>query len=155
MIQMAMTVAEHGAFERMVGRWQGTERLHPAPHDPFGGIAAAVIVNRPILGGLMLVQEYRQSRNGETALEGHAVFRWDPADGRYAMHWFDSSGRAPAEFRGTFDDGVLVLEHRAAHGLSRASFDFRRDDRYGFRMEVSPNGVAWYPFIEGDYRRVE
>ena len=82
---------------------------------------------------------------------GHGVFRWDQETQDYALHWFDSMGQVPSEFRGNFERGILTLECRHPPALTRAAFDFRRPKRYAYSMEVSPDGGNWFPFMSGTY----
>ena len=142
----------HRRLEKLIGQWEGEERVHPTPWSP-GGIARGRVANRLALDGFAVVQDYHHEGPDGTRFEGHAVFRWDSETGDYVCHWFDSFGGAPSEFRGEFDGDVLVLTSRGAQGFTRARFDLSETDRYGYRMDVSPDGESWVPFLEGTYRR--
>ena len=69
----------HKKLSRLIGEWSGGETMHPAPWDPVGGPATARIVNRPILDGFAVVQEYQQIRNGVPNFSGHGVWWYDEA----------------------------------------------------------------------------
>ncbi|WP_325310503.1 DUF1579 family protein [Longimicrobium sp.] len=144
----------HLKLETMAGTWRGEERIRPAPWDPAGGSASALIVNRLALGGQVLVQDYEQARGGRPAFTGHGVLRWDDAEQVYVFHWFDSLRTTPAEFRGSFGGGVLTLVRREPRGSARAVWEFAADGQsYQYRMDVSGDGERWTPYLEGAYVR--
>lgn len=152
-MDMPRPTEAHQALGRIVGEWSGAERIHPSPWDPQGGDAHGVVSNKVSCDGFAVVQEYEQRRGGATNLRAHGVFTYDPNRDRYLLYWFDSSGmQAMSEFAGTFVDGVMKLE-TSGDFRSRATFDFSAEDRYRFLMEVSPDGVNWAPFMDGEYTR--
>ena len=152
-MEMPRPGAEQRKLEILVGSWRGDETLSPSPWDPKGGTAVGRTVNRLALDGFAVIQDYQQQREGQTNFLGHGVFRWD--DGTYVLHWFDSMGMAPSEYRGNFDGNTLVMTARLTQGFSRATFDFRRPGSYHFRMEVSPDGNQWFTMIDGQYIRTD
>lgn len=138
----------------MEGTWRGEEHIHPAPWDPAGGPAHGVVVNRIALHGQVLVQDYAQSRGGSVVFSGHGVLRWDAEGQEFAFHWFDSLRPDPAEFRGRFGGHALTLVRREPHGHARATWEFAPGGgSYRYRMDVSPDGERWTPYIEGTYVR--
>jgi hypothetical protein len=144
----------HARLRKLVGRWQGRETLYPAPWDPTGGTATAVVDNRVVLDGFAVVQEYQQSRGSGPNFAGHAVLWWDPAAEQHVMTWFDAMSGTPTEYRGGFDGDVLTLTSAVTPGgFSRCTFDCRTPDRYEFILEVSEDGETWTPAMEGAYRR--
>ncbi len=150
---MPKVTEAHRQLERLVGAWSGEERLYPSPFDPQGGAAVGRVRNRLALDGFAVVQDYEQERDGAIGFRGHGVFRWDADDRSYALHWFDSLGLAPSEFRGGFEGDVLTLVNAGPQGVTRAVFELRGDDSYVYRMQVSPDGSNWFPFMEGTYAR--
>lgn len=151
---MPQPLQSHTRLHRLHGAWVGQEHIHPSPFDPVGGAATGRAVNRSALGGLGMVQEYTQYREGSPNFEGHGVFWVDPASGEYVMTWFDSMGGAPSEFRGGFEGEALSLTARALQGFTRARYVFTGPHSYSFSMEVSGDGAEWSPFMTGEYRRV-
>jgi hypothetical protein len=144
----------HKRLAPLVGSWSGLETLHPAPWDPVGGSARGRVVNREILEGFAVVQEYEQRRGGTRNFSGHGVFWYDPAALEYVMTWWDTMGGAGSHFRGGFEGDRLVLNSTMPQGgLCRAIFDLSAPDRYSFLMEISPDGDAWHPAMEGAYRK--
>jgi hypothetical protein len=152
--QMPKPGEAHARLGLLVGRWQGRETMFPAPWDPTGGTATAVVDNRVVLDGFAVVQEYQQSRDNGPGFAGHAVLWWDPAADQHVMTWFDAMSGTPTEYRGGFDGDVLTLTSAVAQGgFSRCTFDCRTPDRYVFMLEVSADGHIWTPVMEGAYRR--
>lgn len=144
--------AAHTRLHALAGLWSGEERLHPAPWDPAGGMANAVVRNRVVLDGFAVVQEYEQYRDGNRTFSGHGLFWWDGAANQYVMTWFDSMMGVPAEFRGGFEGDVLRLMNTMPQGgVVRCSFDCGVRGEYVFTMEVSQDGQAWSPSMEGAY----
>ncbi len=142
----------HARLHALVGQWGGEERLHPAPWDLAGGAATAFINNRLALDGFSVIQEYEQYRDGRPTFSGHGVFWWDEDAHQYVMTWFDSMSGTPADFRGGFDGDVLQLvNQRSQGGFSRCTFDHGMPGEYVFMLEVSNDGVAWAPSMEGAY----
>jgi len=144
----------HKKLAALVGEWTGDETLHPSPWDPAGGGAQAQVTNRWVADGFALVQEYEQRRNGRVSFRGHGVFWFDPTRDEYVMHWWDSMGGSAGEYRGRFDGDVLLLSAPMPQGgHSRTSWRLTGPDAHTFLMEVSPDGQAWQPAMEGRYRK--
>jgi hypothetical protein len=143
----------HRKLAKFEGSWEGEEQIHPSPFDPKGGPAKARVHNQLALNGFAVVQDYEQERNGAVNFRGHGVLRWDAGQQCYVFHWFDSMGFPPSEFRGSFEGNVLTLTSQGPQGHTRAVFDFFAADRYTYKMDVSPNGQQWFPFMEGKYLR--
>ena len=152
-MEMPKITPEHKKLDRLVGRWRGEEKLYHSPWEPKGGAATGRVNNRSALDGFIVVQEYEQERNGAATFRGHGVFSYDPDRKGYSMHWFDSMGGPPNEFKGDFEGNVLRLTALAQMGHSRATFDLSREDNYTFKMEVSQDGKQWYTFMEGNYAK--
>ncbi len=143
----------HRRLEKLVGKWSGEERLAPSPWDPAGGTAVGRMNNRLALDGFVVVQDYEQERNGTVGYRGHGVFSWDATESRYVLHWFDSIGAPPNDFRGGFEGDVLTLTGKHGPGQARVVFDVREPGRYRFRMEGTQDGASWMTFMEGDYAK--
>lgn len=154
-MQMPALTAAHRQLERLVGNWRGEERIHPSPFSE-GGVAHARVRNVRALDGFAVVQDYEQTRDvpGMPAtFRGHGVFRVDAASHQYVMHWFDTFGQTPAEFRGALEGDVLRVTQATDQGQVRATWDLGTPDRYKYTMEVSPDGEHWALFMDGTYVR--
>jgi hypothetical protein len=81
------------------------------------------------------------------------VFHWDAAREECVLHWFDSMGMPPNEFRGRFEGHVLTMVSESPQGRSRAIFDFGREGAYSFKMDMSPDGRQWQTLMEGGYEK--
>ncbi len=152
-MEMPKPTEAHRKLEKLVGQWTGEERLFPSPWDPKGGTAVGRVQNRLALDGFIVVQDYEQRRGGVVNFRGHGVFSWNAGEAVYVLHWFDSTGLPPNQFRGGFEDDVLTLTDHGPQGHFRVVFDHRQPDRYSFRMEVSQDGNAWQTLMEGSYSR--
>jgi Protein of unknown function (DUF1579) len=152
-MEMPTLNEHHRRLAKLVGSWKGEEKLSPSPWDPAGGTAIGTVRNQTALDGFAVIQDYEQQRNGAVTFRGHGVFTWDSNQGSYVLHWFDSMGMPPNDFRGSFEGEVLSLTNKGPMGLSRCSFDLREPNAYRFRMEVSPDGKQWQTFMEGKYQK--
>jgi hypothetical protein len=47
---------------------------------------------------------------------------------------------------------VLTLVNAGPQGMTRAVFEFGARS-YTYRMQASPDGTNWFPFMEGTYTR--
>jgi len=144
----------HKKLSSFVGDWIGTETLHPSPWDPAGGTAAARVVNRWVVDGFAVVQDYEQRRGGAVNFRGHGVIWFDAARQQYVMHWVDSMSGNNSEHRGAFTGDVLTLgAPMPMGGHSRTVWDFSKPGAYTFLIEVSPDGQNWAPAMSGAYTK--
>ncbi len=145
---------QHENLARMGGDWTGEEIVHPSPWDPAGGPARGKMRTRVSLDGFFVISDYEQTRGEQVTYRGHGVYGWDAARESYTMHWFDSMGGGFGEpARGTWAGKTLTFRLQSPMGHARYVYDFDADDRYRFRIETSPDGTAWAPFLEGTYTR--
>ncbi len=153
-MQMPTPTKEHAELARLAGDWQGTETLFPSPWEPEGGTALGRTRSRIALDGFALVIDYEQERDGAITFRGHGVMTYDPGEGCYVLHWFDSIGSPPERFSGTFDGDVLTLAHGGPGMHARLCYDVSREGILRTRMEMSQDGVEWGTFFECDYEPV-
>ena len=154
-MSMPKPTEAHQKLAKLAGRWRGIEKLHPSPFDPAGGEAEGRVDNRLALDGWIVLQEYEQERGGAVNFKGHGVFSFDPGRNVHVMTWWDSFSGVANEYAGDWQGDVLTLNAKTPHGHSRAGFDLSKAGEYGFKMEVSPDGNQWFPFMEGQYRRID
>lgn len=143
----------HRKLERLAGNWTGQEKIYPSPWDPNGGTATARITNRLALDGFAIVQDYEQERRGKVTFRGHGVVCWDSMQKCYVFHWFDSMGMPPNQFKGIFEGNIFSLTCVDKQGHSRSVMEFTDASHYRWKMEMSPDGKQWIPFMEGQYER--
>lgn len=152
-MNMPKASAAHKKLHKFEGTWSGDEELMPSPFDPKGGPAKGRAKNKIALDGFAVVQEYQQKRRGKVSLLGHGVFRYDAIANEYQMLWLDSTGSAASTFRGSFDGKLMQLSSKDEQGQLRCSFEFTKKDIYVFKMEFSPDGNEWHPFMTGKYKK--
>jgi hypothetical protein len=144
----------HKKLEGFVGTWSGSETMYPSPWSPTGGTAKANVVNRSILDGFAVVQEYEQRAGKTVTFRGHGVFWFDEKKGEYVMTWWDSANGSASEFRGSFEGDVLTMSSPSPDGGSaRVVWDISKPGRYGFAMQSSQDGQTWQPSMDGSYKR--
>ncbi|MGD8276415.1 MAG: DUF1579 family protein [Gemmatimonadota bacterium] len=149
---MPQPTEHHRKLERLTGRWEGTETMHPSPWDPKGGQATGRNDSRFALDGFAVITDYEQERDGAITFRGHGVMTWDAKAECYTLHWFDSMGSPPEVFRGNFDGDVLTVSHGGAMHV-RLTWDFTTDGIMRSGMQTSQDGEVWTPLFECDYRR--
>ena len=152
-MEMPKPSPEQRKLERLAGRWEGEEKVHPSPWGPTGGTAVGRVENRMAVDGFALLQDYEQDRGHPGLFRGHGVFHYDAASGEYVLQWIDNSGMPGSMYRGTFEGDVLTMTTRSPAGSGRATWTLDGADAYRYLMEVSPDGVTWHPFLEATYRR--
>ena len=140
-------------LERLAGTWEGEETVHPSPFDPAGGSARATVRNTIAADGFALVQDYEQDRGRPEKFRGHGFVHHDPVTSQFVFQWIDNSGMGAGTFRGGFEGDVLSLVQETPAGRMRATWTLDGGETYRYRMDVSPDGASWFPFLEGVYRR--
>jgi len=145
----------HARMERMAGRWEGEETMHPSQWDPRGGTATGRMDSRVALSGFAVIGGYEQERDGAVTFTGHSVMTCDAKQDLYRMHWFDCMGSPPEVFEGRFEGDVLTLAHGGPGMHARMTYDLREPGRMKTRMEMSPDGSSWNTLFEASYRRVD
>jgi len=155
MMEMPKPTEAHKKLTTMAGKWAGQERLHPSPWDAKGGMATSRVDNRVALDGFALLHDYEQERNGAVTFRGHGVLTFDAREQCYLMHWWDSMGFGANVYKGKFEGTTLSMARREAQGHSRVVWEFPDGGNYKFRMDFSPDGSQWHPFMEGAYARAE
>jgi uncharacterized protein YodC (DUF2158 family) len=153
MMEMPKPTPGHARLQSLAGNWKGEERMHPSQWDPKGGTAVGRMQNQFSLNGFALISDYEQERDGSVTFTGHGIFTFDPADGSYALHWFDCMGSPPEVFRGRFEGDVLTLAHGGPGMNARMTYDLTDPSKLTSRMEMSQDGVHWMTLFDGWYKK--
>lgn len=142
-------------LQGLAGEWEGEEDIATTRWGQ-GGAARGFIQTRSAAAGKLLVQDYRQERDGKTTLEAHAVFTTGPEHDGYGLYWYDSYGFVPAApAPGVWDGQRLVFIRSSSRGQTRHVYTFEGDDAFTLRLESSfDGGVSWERVMDGRYRRV-
>jgi len=154
-MEMPKPTEEHRKLVSLLaGHWSGVEKMYPSPWDPQGGTAKATIDARAACDGFCVVTEYVQKRDGRVSYVGHGVTGYDAQHRRYLQHWSDSvSGMPPEAKPGVWDGDTLTFHGAGPAGRTRYVYRFVAPGVQEFRIEVSPDGANWHPFVEGRYVR--
>jgi uncharacterized protein YodC (DUF2158 family) len=152
-MDMPRPTEHHRKLEKLAGRWEGTEVMHPSPWDARGGTAIGRTTSRVDLSGFALISDYAQERDGEVTFTGHGVWTYDRNEGSYLLHWFDCMGSPPEVFKGRFDKDVLTVAHGGPGIHARLTYDLSQPGRLTSRMDMSTDGKEWKTLFEGTYER--
>ncbi|SFS18445.1 Protein of unknown function [Dyella sp. OK004] len=139
----------------LIGQWQGEEQIATTRWGP-GGLATATVDARLELGGKAIVLDYRETRDGQPALQAHALIVAGPEHDQFGLYWFDSFGFVPAAAAPGYWDGQrLVFLRSSPRGQTRHIYVPEGEGAYRLTLESSfDGGVHWEPVLTGSYRRV-
>jgi hypothetical protein len=141
-------------LSRLAGEWQGDETIATTRWGQ-GGPARGHFNAGMQLNGRILVQDYREEREGKVVLQAHAVFVAEPDHDQYCLHWFDSYGFVPGTpAPGMWDGERLRFVRSSPRGQTRHSYAFEGDDAFTLKLESSfDGGVKWELVASGVYHR--
>jgi hypothetical protein len=91
-------------FEKDVGTWAAVVEIRVSPGAPPQR-SKATAVSRRACGGKWLITDFRN----ETGFEGHGVYGWDAANGKYTGVWVDSMRSFIAVSEGTYDPETRTM----------------------------------------------
>ncbi len=145
---------EHRRLAAFAGEWAGEEMVYPSRWVE-GGAAVSRVVARMDLNGFYLIQESRQTRNGQETFATHGLFTYDREDRLYKMFWHDSLGYfAPAPAAGGWTNKTLILVRGSLRGSARHVYEIVDTDTYRLRIQFSPDAEGWADVLTGVYRRL-
>jgi hypothetical protein len=96
-------------FEKDVGTWDAEVAFFAAPGAP-PHLSRGVAESRLIAGGRWLVTDFK---NATTGFEGHGVFGWDQARGRYTGVWVDPARTSLVVADGAWDEAKRAMTFSA------------------------------------------
>ncbi|EIL95424.1 MULTISPECIES: DUF1579 family protein [Rhodanobacter] len=151
---MSTTMTDN-ALALLAGEWLGEETIATTRWGQ-GGPASARVSARFDLGHRVLLQDYREERGGQPALQVHAVFAAGPEHDQYGLYWFDSYGFTPTQpALGHWDGRRLVFLRSSSRGQTRHIYESLDEDSYRLTLESSfDGGIHWEPVMQGTYRRI-
>jgi len=91
-------------FEKDAGDWDVEMEICPAPGAPPIQLKGTS-VNRLIGGGRWLVIDHK----AESGFEGHGIYGWDAATGKYTGVWVDSMQTCITRAEGTWDPATRTM----------------------------------------------
>jgi hypothetical protein len=146
---------EHRRLAAFAGEWSGEEMVFPS-RWVAGGPAVSRVSARMDLNGFYLIQDTRQTRDGNETFASHGVFTFDREDKLYKLFWHDSLGYyAPAPASGGWKDKTLTLLRGSLRGNARHVYDVVDADTYTMKIQFSPDAEGWADVLTGVYRRVK
>jgi hypothetical protein len=89
---------ECAVFEKDVGTWDAVIKVFGAPGQVVNE-TKGVANNHLIAAGRWLVMDFK----GDGGFEGHGIYGFDPARGKYVGTWVDTMRTALAQLEGTWD----------------------------------------------------
>lgn len=139
---------------RWAGQWQGEETIASTRWGE-GGAATGRFSAKLDLNGRVLVQDYRQERDGKPALQVHAVFVAESEHDQYGMYWFDSYGFVPSTpAPGVWNGDKLTFVRSSPRGQTRHVYVFESEEAFTLKLESSfDGGVSWELVMTGGYLR--
>ncbi len=145
---------EHRRLAAFAGEWAGEETVH-ASRWVAGGQAQSRVVARIDLNGFYLVQDTRQTRDGQESFVTHGVFTYDREDRLYKLFWFDSLGYyPPSPASGGWANNTLTLVRGSLRGNARHVYEVIDDNTYTLKIQYSPDSEGWADVLTGTYRRI-
>jgi hypothetical protein len=141
---------------RLAGEWQGEETIATTRWGQ-GGPATGHFTASLQLNGRILVQDYREERDGKTSLQVHGVFVAEPDHDQYSLYWFDSYGFVPGTpAPGVWNGEQLTFMRSSPRGQTRHVYAFEGDDAFTLKLESSfDGGVKWERVMNGTYHRAK
>lgn len=143
-------------LSRLVGEWRGDETIATTRWGE-GGPATGHFRASMQLNARVLIQEYREERDGKTSLDVHAIFVAEPEHDQFSLYWFDSYGFVPGTpAPGMWNGERLTFVRSSPRGQTRHVYVFEGDDAFRMTLESSfDGGVTWEQVVTGLYRRVD
>lgn len=140
-------------FFDLLGNWSGVEEQSASSWAPAAR-ARAALAFKVDLGGVAVVQDYRQVRDDGNEFGAHGVFLADESAPEIVLWWlFDSVGHAPDPGRGGWSGTTLELTRTTARGSAFHRFEVG-PDRLTYVIDVAVAGQETVPFLRGRYERV-
>ncbi len=133
--------AEHQVFQKDVGVWDADIQINPAPGAPPIP-SKGVSRNRIGCGGLWLISEFH---NETTGFEGHGIFGYDPAKGKYVGTWIDPMRTFLTFYEGSYDAASRTM-------TMWAEADGPQGKRLRWRETTetrNPDTQVWRQFMAG------
>jgi hypothetical protein len=135
----------------LMGSFAGSEHMHPSDWAP-GGDATSTIEATSEVGGSLVVQRYRQVREGAQSFELVAVWMVDPSSDEILYYGFDTAGfPADPPARGTWQEAGLVLERTTPRGSSRLTVSPTPTGWSWSREFRRPDGDTWTPVLDATF----
>jgi hypothetical protein len=100
---------EHDVLRSDVGSWETLSETRMAP-EATAQMSRGTATNRLACGGRWLISEFKN----DTGFEGHGVYGYDAAKGKYTGVWFDATRTSVVVLEGTYDAATRVMTMHGA-----------------------------------------
>jgi len=130
----------HQVLQKDVGTWDAEVVIHPgpgAPSIPSKGMAHS----RLACGGLWLISEFK---NETTGFEGHGIFGYDPAKGKYVGTWIDPMRTFLAVYEGSYDPASRTMTMWVETDVQGKHLRWRE-----VTETLDPDTQVWHQFMSG------
>ena len=145
---------EHRRLAAFAGEWSGEEMVYPSRWTA-GGPAVSHVTARIDLNGFYLIQDTRQTRDGQETFATHGVFTYDREDRLYKLFWHDSLGYyPPSPASGGWSGKTLILVRGSLRGNARHVYEIIDDNSYSMKIQFSSDAEGWADVLTGVYRRI-
>jgi hypothetical protein len=146
--------AATAVFAKDEGVWDAEMEIRPAPGaEPQK--QKGISTNKRIGGGRWLVVDYR----ADSGFEGHGIYGWDAATGKYTGVWVDSMQTAISRAEGSWDPATktMTFHVEVTHGGQKVRYreetQTQPDGSLVYRNLVpTPDGVE-FEMIRSTYRK--
>ncbi len=152
---------EHRRLDQFVGNWKHESKFW-MPGSPEPMIATGTSINKAILGGLAVTDEYTsKSEMGDFA--GYGITTWNIDKQKYESYWFDVMSRYGAtQMWGTYDEKTNQFTfkgesmcHDGTMQKMRAVHRFEGKDKHVFEMYMTGADGKEAKGMEITYTRVK
>ena len=65
---------QHEKLQKLIGKWEGEEKMYPSPWLPEGGVRAGTMRMKSACDKFFILCDYSQKDGRKTVFRGHGVF---------------------------------------------------------------------------------
>lgn len=158
--QMPQPGAQHELLRPFEGTFRAVVKIHMGPGEPI--VSAGTMVNRFVLGGLYLAQEYQgdDAEGPFPAFEGRGFWGFNFGSNLYEGFWIDNASSIMQREDGQVDEsGKLwemhseIVHPQAGKMKKRSLIRLLDDDHHEMESFMTPEGGTEMKTMEISYTR--